>query len=104
MPSRTPEANTGLFAGSGDSDFGPQLKNFNKELFTLVAWDPRGYGHSRPPQRDFPVDFFERDARDAVDLMKVGLGEVTRGWEGDRGFVCFASFLLSFFFYKGNIL
>ncbi|XP_040840019.1 valacyclovir hydrolase-like [Ochotona curzoniae] len=56
--------------GSGDSDFGPQLKNFNKELFTLVAWDPRGYGHSRPPERDFPVDFFERDARDAVDLMK----------------------------------
>ncbi|XP_058524332.1 valacyclovir hydrolase isoform X1 [Ochotona princeps] len=56
--------------GSGESDFGPQLKNFNKKLFTLVAWDPRGYGHSRPPERDFPVDFFERDARDAVDLMK----------------------------------
>ncbi|XP_027702370.1 valacyclovir hydrolase [Vombatus ursinus] len=56
--------------GSGQSDFGPQLKNLNKQLFTVVAWDPRGYGHSIPPKRDFPVDFFERDAKDAVDLMK----------------------------------
>ncbi|XP_043818535.1 valacyclovir hydrolase isoform X2 [Dromiciops gliroides] len=56
--------------GSGESDFGPQLKNLNKQLFTVVAWDPRGYGHSIPPNRDFPVDFFERDAKDAVDLMK----------------------------------
>ncbi|XP_044524130.1 valacyclovir hydrolase [Gracilinanus agilis] len=56
--------------GSGESDFGPQLKNLNKQLFTVVAWDPRGYGHSIPPNRDFPVDFFERDAKDAIDLMK----------------------------------
>ncbi|XP_051826728.1 valacyclovir hydrolase [Antechinus flavipes] len=56
--------------GSGQSDFGPQLKNLNKQLFTVVAWDPRGYGHSIPPNRDFPMDFFERDAKDAVDLMK----------------------------------
>ncbi|KAF3815271.1 hypothetical protein GH733_016653 [Mirounga leonina] len=59
-----------LFLGSGETDFGPQIKNLNKKLFTVVAWDPRGYGHSRPPDRDFPVDFFERDAKDAVDLMK----------------------------------
>nr|KAF6504050.1 biphenyl hydrolase like [Rousettus aegyptiacus] len=57
--------------GSGETDFGPQIKNLNKKLFTVVAWDPRGYGHSRPPDRDFPVDFFERDAQDAVDLMKM---------------------------------
>ncbi|XP_053520092.1 valacyclovir hydrolase isoform X2 [Artibeus jamaicensis] len=56
--------------GSGETDFGPQIKNLNKKLFTVVAWDPRGYGHSRPPDRDFPGDFFERDAKDAVDLMK----------------------------------
>ncbi|XP_045407551.1 valacyclovir hydrolase isoform X2 [Lemur catta] len=59
-------------AGSfgGETDFGPQLQSLSKKLFTVVAWDPRGYGHSRPPDRDFPVDFFERDAKDAVDLMK----------------------------------
>ncbi|XP_040105297.1 valacyclovir hydrolase isoform X3 [Oryx dammah] len=56
--------------GSGETDFGPQIEKLNKKLFTVVAWDPRGYGHSRPPDRDFPVDFFERDAKDAIGLMK----------------------------------
>ncbi|XP_037530388.1 valacyclovir hydrolase [Nematolebias whitei] len=55
--------------GSTRTDFGPQLKSLNKELFTVVGWDPRGYGRSRPPDRDFPPHFFERDAKDAVDLM-----------------------------------
>ncbi|XP_029004936.1 valacyclovir hydrolase isoform X2 [Betta splendens] len=56
--------------GSTKTDFGPQLQSLNRELFTVVGWDPRGYGRSRPPHRDFPTDFFERDAKDAVDLMK----------------------------------
>nr|XP_056710940.1 valacyclovir hydrolase [Euleptes europaea] len=56
--------------GSGQTDFGPQLKSMNKQLFTIVAWDPRGYGNSIPPVREFPPDFFERDAKDAVDLMQ----------------------------------
>lgn len=56
--------------GSTRTDFGPQLKSLNKERFTVIGWDPRGYGQSRPPERDFPLDFFERDAKDAVDLMK----------------------------------
>ncbi|XP_053570645.1 valacyclovir hydrolase isoform X2 [Bombina bombina] len=56
--------------GSGQTDFAPQLTYLNKELFTIVAWDPRGYGRSIPPNRDFPPGFHERDAKDAVDLMK----------------------------------
>ncbi|KAM5156660.1 valacyclovir hydrolase-like isoform 1-T1 [Mantella aurantiaca] len=56
--------------GSSQTDFGPQLKQLNKNLFTLIAWDPRGYGLSIPPQRDYPIDFFERDAKDAIDLMQ----------------------------------
>ncbi|XP_055451121.1 valacyclovir hydrolase [Psammomys obesus] len=56
--------------GTGKTDFSPQLQNLNKKRFTVVAWDPRGYGYSRPPDRDFPRDFFERDAKDAVGLMK----------------------------------
>uniref|UniRef100_A0A8C4ZMV3 AB hydrolase-1 domain-containing protein n=1 Tax=Gadus morhua TaxID=8049 RepID=A0A8C4ZMV3_GADMO len=56
--------------GSTLTDFGPQLKSLNKEMFTIVGFDPRGYGRSRPPERDFPPNFFERDAKDAVDLMK----------------------------------
>ncbi|KAM4705026.1 valacyclovir hydrolase [Rhinophrynus dorsalis] len=56
--------------GSSQTDFGPQLASWNKELFTIIAWDPRGYGKSIPPTRDFPSDFFERDAKDAIDLMQ----------------------------------
>uniref|UniRef100_H3D449 Biphenyl hydrolase like n=1 Tax=Tetraodon nigroviridis TaxID=99883 RepID=H3D449_TETNG len=56
--------------GSSRTDFGPQLKSLSGERFTVVGWDPRGYGRSRPPDRDFPPGFFERDAKDAVDLME----------------------------------
>ncbi|XP_036438174.1 valacyclovir hydrolase [Colossoma macropomum] len=56
--------------GSGQTDFGPQLEKLDKRRFTVVAWDPRGYGRSRPPDRDYPLDFFHRDAKDAVDLMQ----------------------------------
>lgn len=68
--------------GSTLTDFGPQLKSLNKEMFTVVGFDPRGYGRSRPPERDFPLDFFERDAKDAVDLMKaLGFGRFSLlGW------------------------
>ena len=55
--------------GSTQSDFGPQLKGLTDE-FTVVAFDPRGYGKSIPPKRDFPADFFVRDANDAAALMK----------------------------------
>lgn len=39
----------------------------------VIAPDLRGYGESRPPQRDFPVDFYERDADDMATLLD-GLG------------------------------
>ncbi|KAM4027246.1 valacyclovir hydrolase isoform 2-T2 [Anomaloglossus baeobatrachus] len=56
--------------GCSQTDFGPQLKFLNKERFTIIGWDPRGYGLSIPPARDYPTDFFSRDAKDAVDLMQ----------------------------------
>ncbi|KAI7799810.1 hypothetical protein IRJ41_012368 [Triplophysa rosa] len=56
--------------GSGKTDFAPQLEQLDKSCFTVVAWDPRGYGRSRPPDRDFPAHFFHRDSKDAVHLMQ----------------------------------
>ncbi|KAL2089387.1 hypothetical protein ACEWY4_014075 [Coilia grayii] len=56
--------------GSGETDFEPQLKGLDKKRFTVVAFDPRGYGKSQPPLRDFPSDFFHRDARDGLQLMQ----------------------------------
>lgn len=35
----------------------------------VIAPDLRGYGASRPPARDFPVDFYQRDADDMAALL-----------------------------------
>ena len=54
--------------GSAETDFGPQLSELNKEVFTVIGWDPPGYGGSRPPERNFR-DFFFEDARFAFQTM-----------------------------------
>ncbi|XP_028169097.1 valacyclovir hydrolase [Ostrinia furnacalis] len=56
--------------GSIWTDFRPQVEGFDRAQFTLVAWDPPGYGKSRPPERDFPTDFYEKDAEYAHEFMK----------------------------------
>lgn len=45
--------------GSAITDFKPQIEQLPKLLpnFTIIAWDPPGYGKSRPPNRTFPLDF-----------------------------------------------
>jgi valacyclovir hydrolase len=47
------------------------VEGLDKSKFTVVAWDPPGYGNSRPPVRDFSQDFFHRDADWGVKLMQV---------------------------------
>uniref|UniRef100_H2YMA3 AB hydrolase-1 domain-containing protein n=1 Tax=Ciona savignyi TaxID=51511 RepID=H2YMA3_CIOSA len=56
--------------GCTKTDFKPQLENLNRDKFTVIGWDPRGYGQSRPPNREFHNDFLFRDADDAVQLME----------------------------------
>jgi len=43
----------------------------NRNNFTLIGFDPRGYGQSRPPDKSFTLDFLREDADDAAELMKV---------------------------------
>ncbi|KYQ54734.1 Valacyclovir hydrolase [Trachymyrmex zeteki] len=57
-------------SGSIWTDFKPQMENLNVDRLTIVAWDPPGYGKSRPPDRTFPDDFYQRDATWAYNLMK----------------------------------
>ncbi|ELU06268.1 hypothetical protein CAPTEDRAFT_156358 [Capitella teleta] len=67
--------------GSAKTDFAYQMQNLNKDIFTLIAWDPRGYGQSRPPVRDWPEHFLRRDAEDAAQFMEklmMQLQEVTK--------------------------
>jgi valacyclovir hydrolase len=67
--------------GTGTSDFENQLSWFS-QTHEVIAPDPRGYGESRPPQRDYPVNFYQRDAEDVLALM-TALGHdefVVFGW------------------------
>ena len=64
--------------GTAATDFGPQLATLSAS-HTVVAFDPRGYGRSRPPARDFPDGFYERDARDGAGLMRA-LGFAEAGY------------------------
>ena len=58
--------------GTARLDFGPQLDNLDGNKFTLIGWDPPGYGKSRPPERNFN-DFYQKDASLAAKMM-VNLG------------------------------
>uniref|UniRef100_A0A0C9QPD6 BPHL protein n=1 Tax=Fopius arisanus TaxID=64838 RepID=A0A0C9QPD6_9HYME len=42
------------------TDFKPQIEGLDKSKLTIVAWDPPGYGKSKPPDRKFPADFFSQ--------------------------------------------
>jgi valacyclovir hydrolase len=55
--------------GTGRSDFAEQIGWFAERGFDVSAPDPRGYGNSRPPERDYPPDFYHRDADDMFALM-----------------------------------
>ena len=57
--------------GSTKTDFAKQLKTMNRDHFTIIGFDPRGYGQSRPPDKEFTTNFLREDAEDAAELMKV---------------------------------
>lgn len=54
-----------LFEGSTRTDFDGQLSDggLSHDRFTLLAWDPPGYGYSRPPERNLEDHYFRSDAR-----------------------------------------
>lgn len=55
--------------GSIQTDFKTQIEELDKTKFTIIAWDPPGYGKSRPPLRKFTKNFYFDDANMAVKLM-----------------------------------
>jgi valacyclovir hydrolase len=46
-------------------------EGFDRSIFTVIAWDPPGYGFSRPPVRVYDKDVYKRDADFAAKLMAV---------------------------------
>ncbi len=67
--------------GTGRTDFEHQISWFS-QTHQVITLDPRGYGESRPPERNYPLDFYQRDARDVLTLMtELGHYEFTVfGW------------------------
>ncbi len=56
------------FTGTATGDFGDLIDTF-QPTNRIIAPDLRGYGASRPPNRDFPPDFYKRDAADLAALL-----------------------------------
>ena len=56
--------------GSIRSHYQHQIMGFNREKFTLVIFDPQGYGKSVPPERILTKEGFQIDADIACELMK----------------------------------
>ena len=76
----------------GPEDFAPQIEHFS-QTFRVILPDRRGYGRSRPPDRDYPPDFYQRDADDIAALLQELRAEetVVLGWsEGANVSVCLA--------------
>lgn len=69
------------FTGTATADQGLLMEKLAPN-YRVIAPDMRGYGASRPPNRDFPANFYERDALDvAVLLDQLGLkGSVVMGF------------------------
>lgn len=64
------------FTGTAKGDMSLLINEF-KDEYRLIAPDLRGYGASRPPNRDFPPDFYQRDAADLAALLdKLDCGPV----------------------------
>jgi valacyclovir hydrolase len=56
------------FTGTAESNLGGVIAELQTD-YRLIAPDLRGYGASRPPNRDFPPDFYQRDADDLAALL-----------------------------------
>ena len=54
--------------GNGRTDF-PEVIDWLSQRYRVIAPTMRGYGQSTPHPRDFPNDFYHRDARDVIALM-----------------------------------
>lgn len=57
--------------GSIHTDLKPVINALSKTKYTIIAFDPPGYGKSRPPDRDYNngIQMYHNDSKIAVELM-----------------------------------
>jgi valacyclovir hydrolase len=56
--------------GTGRGVFDGMIDYIADSGYRVIAPDMRGYGRSRPPERDYPLDFYRRDAGDMAALAR----------------------------------
>lgn len=79
--------------GTARSDFSKQIETFSAD-HRVIAPERRGYGHTRPPDRDYPDNFYQRDAHDMAAFIKALDLEsaVVFGWsEGADVAICLSA-------------
>ncbi len=57
------------FTGTARRHLGNLMPPLLADGYRLIAPDLRGYGASRPPNRSFPPDFYQRDTADIIALL-----------------------------------
>ncbi len=55
--------------GTATNDFSKQIESFSAD-YRVIAPERRGYGNTRPPDRDYPDNFYQRDAKDMAAFIK----------------------------------
>ena len=55
--------------GTAQSNMGMLITQLEQD-YCVIAPDLRGYGASQPPVRDYPPDFYQRDAEDMATLLQ----------------------------------
>lgn len=58
------------FTGTARAHMGLLIDDLSRD-HRVIAPDLRGYGASRPPNRTFPPDFYQRDAADMAELLDI---------------------------------
>ena len=56
------------FLGTARTDLG-QVLDWLDDKYRVLGLTIRGYGQSEPKPRDYPLDFYHRDARDVLAFM-----------------------------------
>ena len=73
---------------TGRSQFGKMVERLCERGYRVIMPDIRGYGRSRPPERDYPADFYRRDMADVAALLgALGTGPAAVVGIGDGGFI-----------------
>lgn len=69
--------------GTIRTDLQPLIDSLDKSKLTIVAFDPLGYGNSRPPERnyDIGIGMYKQDAAHGTELMSQ-LGYPSFTWIG----------------------